>query len=198
MAPLQQAAGLPCLLLQVVSKPGATIDDSEMIDGLVLDLKAGKGAALNSLALSRNSAALMLDTQPWPHPKAGIFLPHPACSAAIAYCPLKRAVLLDPSCQAGRSCCRHAGLCPRPSAALPLLCPTPDCPLCPAPRCSQGRGRPHAHGERQDCAHPVPGTLLAEGHSWAQHAPRLAAVSSVLGARCVLGRMSTLPLADRI
>jgi len=32
---------LPPACLQVVSKPGATIDDSEMVDGLVLDLKAG-------------------------------------------------------------------------------------------------------------------------------------------------------------
>ncbi|KAL4440992.1 hypothetical protein ABPG77_010423 [Micractinium sp. CCAP 211/92] len=31
--------------VKVVSKPGATIDDSEMIDGLVLDLKAAKAAA---------------------------------------------------------------------------------------------------------------------------------------------------------
>jgi len=39
---LNAAPPLRPTLLQVVSKPGATIDDSEMIEGLVLDHKAGE------------------------------------------------------------------------------------------------------------------------------------------------------------
>ncbi len=39
-------------------------------------------------------------------------------------------------------------------------------PACCIPCCSQGRGRSHARGECQNCAHPVPGTLQSSSVMW--------------------------------